>query len=345
VKEGEQVYWFRKLYLRVVHVKNTVLISFSFLFVILAGLLIYNLEPEKFETPFNGIWYVMTTVTTVGYGDFSPATVPGKLFGMFLFIFGVGLIGVVIGKVVESFTMFQKRREEGLLNYSGSNHVVIIGWSKKSEMAVKEILEYPDKLDIVIIDSLDRTPYTHEHVYYIKGDPTSDETLIQANISTARSAIIFADERIIDTSLIDGKSLLIVSTIERAASHVYTTVEIMLEKHIDNFAHVQVNDFILSHETISRLAVRSALSKAMNNIFSQLLSRRHGDDMYQVTVRPHWKTYGDAFHELLSQGATLIADRDNLGINRMLDQPLAKESALFVICDEPTFLRIRGDKQ
>jgi voltage-gated potassium channel len=336
------LFFLRKWYWKVVGVKNYLLIGFSILFVISSGFIIYGLEPERFGTPFNGIWYVMTTVTTVGYGDLFPETVPGKLFGMFLFIFGVGLIGVVIGKVVDAFSQIQLRRVEGRMKYNGSQHIVIFGWSKKSEMAVDEILAHSQHVDVLIIDTLTSAPYVNNRVYYIQGDPTSDDTLHMANIKEAKAAIIFADDRISDTSLIDGKSLLIVSTIERAAPHVYTTVEIMLEKHIDNFAHVQVNDFILSNETISRLAVRSALSIAMNNIISQLLSRRHGDEMYEIAKRVHWQTYGDAFSELLAEGATLIADRDNLGINRMLQTAIPADAVLYIICDEPTFLQIKA---
>jgi voltage-gated potassium channel len=334
------VLFLRKLYLKAVGVKNYILILFSILFVICSGFFIYFIEPERFGTPFNGIWYVMTTVTTVGYGDLFPETVKGKLFGMFLFIFGVGLIGVVIGKVVDKFASLERKREEGRLNYTGQNHVIIIGWSKKSEMAVDEILSYSHPPDIVVIDQLERLPLQNEKVFYVNGDPTSSETLHQANLHAARAAIVFADDRITDTSLIDGKSLLIVSTIEKTAPNVYTTVEIMLEKHITNFSHVQVNDFILSNETISRLAVRSALSVAMNNIFSQLLSRRHGDDMYEIKRQSQWKTYGDAFHDLIRQGATLIADRDNLGINRMLEQAIPADAVLYVICDEATYAKL-----
>jgi voltage-gated potassium channel len=336
------MYVLRKLYLQAVKLRNTSLIIFSILFVIASGYFISWLEPNRFENPFIGVWYVMTTVTTVGYGDLYPETIAGKLFGMFLFIFGVGLIGIVIGKLVDSFTTLARRKEEGRLKYSGKQHLVIFGWSKKSAMAIQEILSYPQRMDIVVIDELEKLPMVHEQIHYIQGDPTSDDTLNMANMSEARAAIVFADDRITDSSLIDGKSLLIISTIEKAAPHVYTTVEIMLEKHIDNFAHVQVNDFILSNETVSRLAVRSALSKAVNNIISQLLSRRHGDDLYEVRNRSHWRTYGDAFHELLNEGATLIADGSNLGINRMLDQPLPAHANLCVICDEATITRIKA---
>ncbi len=330
------------LFYRSLRVNHWMLFGFAVLFVVGSGWFVHWLEPEKFDHPFTGVWYVMTTVTTVGYGDYAPATTIGRMFGMFLFIFGVALIGLLIGKVVDGFGVLKRRKEEGRLAYHGQQHVLMVGFSTKTQMAIDELLHSPQHISIVVIDTLAKTPIDHAQVHYIQGDPTSEETLRQANLHAARSVIIFADDRIADTSLIDGKSLLIVSTIERIAPHVYTTVEIMLEKHIANFAHVQVNDFILSQETISRLAVRSALSVTMNHIFNQLLTHRDGEDLFELRPDPRWKTYGEAFTALLQQGATLIADRDNLGINRMLHHDIPSDAVLCVICNDTTFQRIRA---
>jgi voltage-gated potassium channel len=63
--------------------------------------------------------------------------------------------------------------------------------------------------------------------------------------------------------------------------------------------------------------------------------------MYELKRWPQWQTYGDAFYELIKEGATLIADRENLGINRMLDKPIPHDAVLYVICDEPTFQRLQ----
>lgn len=113
-----------------------------------------------------------------------------------------------------------------------------------------------------------------------------------------------------------------------------------MEKHILNFRHVNINDFILSHDAVSRLAVRSALHEGSTEIYTQLLSRRFGDDLYEVPRDPAWLTYRDAFGALLAQGATLIANRGNLGINRMLDDSIGPDPKLYVICNPETYAEI-----
>ncbi len=303
----------------------------------------YALEPANFETLTNTFYFVMTTFTTVGYGDYSPVTLPGKLFAVFMFLIGIGLLGVVIGKIVDSFTLFRRMREEGRISYMNNRHIIIIGWGKKSESAIKEILDSDEEVEVVVIDTLAKAPMdlTDNRLHYIQGDPSSEEPFIKANMTQANAVIIFSDDNIQEASLKDAKTLLVSITVGRLAPHVHTTVEVMAEKNLANFSHVQVDEFILSQETISRLAVRSALYKGVSKVYSQLISRQHGEDLYQLSKHPSWVTYNDAFQDLLKQGATLIADRDFLDINRRLSEPIPEEAQLYIICNKETYERLR----
>ena len=64
-----------------------------------ASLAIYDLEhhlPEaKIKTFADALWWAMTTVTTVGYGDLWPVTPVGRLVAALLMIGGISLVGLV----------------------------------------------------------------------------------------------------------------------------------------------------------------------------------------------------------------------------------------------------------
>ncbi|MNB72385.1 Voltage-gated potassium channel Kch [compost metagenome] len=313
------------------------------LFVLLSATAAYLLEPGTFGNWFNAFYWVMTTMATVGYGDFFAKTHAGQIFSIFLYIFGIGLLSLVIGKVIDSLAEIGRQRRAGKLSYVGRNHVILINWSKKAQSAVEEILSYNPDCHIVIIDESGQHPLEQlRQVHFISGDPSSDEILDKAGIARARAAIIFGDTRIDEASLVDGKTLLIASSIERLAPDVHTTVEIQQEKNVQNFRHVRVNDFVLSHDAVSRLAVRAALQEGNPEVIAQLISRAHGDDIYEVPVDRSWKTYEDAFQALLRQGATLIADRNDLGINRRLGDPIPEQARLYVVSDEATYRKIAG---
>lgn len=336
------MHFFLKVGLGLIRMKNLSLLVATLFFILFCTVTIYMLEPQTFESLLTSFYFVMTTFSTVGYGDYSPTTIAGRLFTILMYLFGIGLLGVVIGKIVDTFSIFRKRKEEGKLAYTKENHIIIVGWGKKTETAVDEILASDTTSEVVIIDTLPKSPtdVALERVHYVQGDPSEEETFNQANIKKAKSVIIFADDAIQIPSLRDAKTLTIAITVERLASHVHTTVEIMTKKQIPNFSHVKVDEFILSQETTSLLAVRSAMHQNVSTIVTQLISRSIGEDLFEVPRNEKWQTYGDAFHELLSNGATLIADRDHMDINRKLDENIPSDAILYVICDDDTHRRL-----
>ncbi|MTI81019.1 MAG: ion transporter [Firmicutes bacterium] len=339
---------FNKLFYKLVKISNWFIFITSALLIVISSFLIYFIEPETFQNPFNSFWWVMTTVTTVGYGDYYPISILGKIFAIFLYIFGIGLISIVITKVVDSIFIYKRKKEEGKLQYHGENHFVIIDWSRNANLAIQEILNSDPSVDVVLIDQLEKTPFSHERVYYVKGNPIHKEVLDQANLAKARAVFIFSNELteygnfIRDTSFVDGKTLLIATTIERNFEHIYTIVEVKERENIHNFIHANIDEFILSSEAVSQLAVRSAFSPGASKIVSQLLSKQHGDDLYEIKRRSHWHTYRDAFEELLREGATLVSEGQHLDINRRLDEKIAEGARLFVICDKQTYQKLRS---
>lgn len=224
--------------------------------IVTSSFVIRQLEPETFPSFFDAFWWVMTTMTTVGYGDFYPVTIEGRIFAIFLYIVGIGILGVVIGKVVDSFGHYRRLKGEGKLQYKGRNHIVIVGWSKKSEYALKEILTTKD-CEVIIIDELSQEPFVHDRVHYIAGNAATKTTIDMANIKEAYSVIIFADDKIDSPLLVDGKTMILAASIEQYAPNVKTIIEVIKEEHVRSFAHVKADEFILSNEVISKIAVKS----------------------------------------------------------------------------------------
>ncbi len=81
---------------------------FTTFFILLMGMFTYHfLEGWSYV---DALYFSIITLTTVGYGDFSPHTTEGKLFTIFYIILGVGMILSFINTV---YHHFQKEREEG----------------------------------------------------------------------------------------------------------------------------------------------------------------------------------------------------------------------------------------
>ena len=81
-----------------------------------SSLCMYSLEheaqPEVFTNAFSGIWWSVSTLLTVGYGDIYPVTYVGKLFGICITFLGVLVVAVPTGIIsagfVEQYTRLKR---------------------------------------------------------------------------------------------------------------------------------------------------------------------------------------------------------------------------------------------
>jgi voltage-gated potassium channel len=53
-------------------------------------------EDSKINNMLDSVWWVVATVTTVGYGDFTPVTDVGKIVAIFYMFFGIGILAIIV---------------------------------------------------------------------------------------------------------------------------------------------------------------------------------------------------------------------------------------------------------
>ena len=66
-------------------------------------------EQTTFESIPDAFWYSLVTMTTVGYGDYFPLSIPGRLVGGLCAISGVLMVAMVVPVVVANFEFYYKR--------------------------------------------------------------------------------------------------------------------------------------------------------------------------------------------------------------------------------------------
>ena len=94
----------------VISSKRQQIISSVYIIVILmlaSSLCMYSLEheaqPEVFENAFSGLWWSVSTLLTVGYGDIYPITPAGQMIGIMITVLGVGMVAIPTGIISAGF--------------------------------------------------------------------------------------------------------------------------------------------------------------------------------------------------------------------------------------------------
>lgn len=80
------------------------------LLIIASSLCMYSLEheaqPEVFKDAFSGIWWSVSTLLTVGYGDIYPITTAGQVFSIVITFLGVGMVAIPTGILSAGFVEY-----------------------------------------------------------------------------------------------------------------------------------------------------------------------------------------------------------------------------------------------
>jgi voltage-gated potassium channel len=142
----------------------------------------------------DSFYYTVTTLSTVGFGDYAPKTTEGKFFTIFIIIFGVGTMLYSFGLISEIVIEGRLRRllgrgkREKMIDKL-SNHYIICGGGRIGFLISRELAA--EKVPYVVIDNNHEViqKMEDEGFVYCKGDATHDKTLLEAGIKRAKGII------------------------------------------------------------------------------------------------------------------------------------------------------------
>ncbi len=170
------------------------------LYFVLLSILIDNesLHPEAgIDNWHDAIWWSITTLTTVGYGDLVPITTIGRVVGFIFLIASFSMYAILIGLIS---SIMNKLREEKRLGYGGTkwkHHAVIIGWNDFAQSVIKQLLSAGKKVAI-ITNQKDAIDFIHENypansVFGMHSELKTPEVLEKINIEKSSAVFINLD--------------------------------------------------------------------------------------------------------------------------------------------------------
>lgn len=267
----------------------------------------------------DSVWWAFVTSTTVGYGDFYPVSVAGRISGVLLMFFGVSLVGVVTGNIASILVERQLKEEKGLKSLKMKNHFIICGWKRDMGKVLKDILMKNNEFipqEIVLIntanpeeiDMLKSEPEL-SGINYIYGDYVDEAVLNKGNLKHARKVLVLAD-RLVKGSVqeIDSRTVMTVITIKTISKTIYAAAEILDTKFDRYLRSANCDEVILTSDYSRSLIANASAGSGISHVISELLDVNRPVSINTVIPPKEFigRRYSDLASYYMKSGDTIL---------------------------------------
>ena len=286
-------------------------------------------------------YFYLVTASTVGYGDFSPVTLTGRVLASILLVpGGVVLFAGFIGKLTSVVVNYWRKNVKGRADFSGQlkGHIVILGWHHERTRRMLELIFGDRKRQ-------NRDVWCCVHPMIWKTRCRARCTLSVSDSLTSedcftRSALRDAD-RVIIYGMNDDNTL----TVSLAVTGYGTPAHVVC-----HFESREMADLLSTHapqvETHANISiemlVRSSQDPGSSRVQNQLLNTLSGPTQYSMTVPPsfvacRFSTLLQWFkqqHDALLFGVANSATGDDLVLNPDADYPVTPGQILYFMAGQ-----------
>lgn len=206
------------------------------------------------------------TLTTVGYGIPENISPEGKLFTVFLMLFGIGMVFYGLTALSVEFisgNLLKEYKKNKIKNkmYSLQNHTIICGFGRNGSQVAKKLETYQKKY-VVIDKELTLKKEQYKNAIFVQGNSVDDAILEEAGIKRASA--------LITTLPSDADNLFIVITARQANPSLKIISRASESKSVEKLKIAGANNVVLPHKIggdhMASLLVTPDLVEFIDNI-------------------------------------------------------------------------------
>ena len=248
-------------------------------------------------------WWLIVTVATVGYGDFTPVTTTGRIIASVLIVIGVSLIPFVAAQGSSYLVTRRLREERGLEKIKNKEHTVICGWNEHIETILDGIISRQEHPEVILVNSLASEKMNEVLLRYksikpkfVHGDFTSEAILELANVRQAATVIILSDTAQGEMASADERAVLGTLAVKTMNPRARVCVEVAEPKAAPHVRRAGASEVIVHGEYDPFLITSAAMAEGVVLAARQLLSHREKNCLQQKVIPAEF--VGKKFREL-----------------------------------------------
>lgn len=256
----------------------------------------YNYENSQALTFWECIYFVLVTMSTVGYGDIVCRTLLGQIFNMVFLLGGLAMFASFVPEIAEILSERSKYREP----YRGEHdrrHVVLFGHITADSVGtfISDFL-HPERedaeVDVVIMNmkepDLDMQRLLkryYNQLFYIQGNVMTSDDLNRAALRKADACLILADKYSGDMDAEDASNIMRVISVKNYASNVKVIIQLLQYQSKTYLMNIPTWDWMRGDDCIclSELKLGFIAQSCMAPGFSTLMANLFAMRSYHKT--------------------------------------------------------------
>ena len=304
-----------------------------FITMIFGGIVLQWLETGDISKGDNPFWWAIVTMTTVGYGDFSPETPEGRVFAVFIMFAGITLVSLLTASISSIFVAQKIREGKGLEKLNISDHIVLCGWNSNTGNLMNSIqkLNHEKHLDLVLVNELSeeevnqiKSRFTKLNILFVSGDYTQEETLLKASVTTSNTVIIIPNNINNEDGLHDEKTIFATLTIKSIDSSIRVVAYLLERENLTHIKRAEADEVVISDDFSLNILASHVVDPGVPQLSNHLVNADSSSRFVRKQIPSNFvgKEYGDLFDYFRGENGSLLVglyyEDEHLGIGSIL---------------------------
>jgi len=235
---------------------------------------------HAFKSFWDGVWWVLVTISTVGYGDIVPITSGGRIIAVLMMLFGIALLSVITATVASAFVTQKLKEGKGLQEIKWKDHLLFCGWNAQSEEILTILAKQPKNYSgIVLINQLPEdtviellTRFADLHVKFVRGDFTKEIVLNRAGVSKAQIALVVPDESTPMAKKSDERTILATLSLKTLNPKIRVIAHALDRDNVPHLTKAKADEVIISDAFTSHLMATHVAAPGIPQFLEQLIT-------------------------------------------------------------------------
>jgi voltage-gated potassium channel len=300
---------------------------------------LWILERDQNLSLFDSFWLTMVTMTTVGYGDLYPKSVPGRVFVVIVtMVGGIGVMAYMVSLFATKLIEREMKLMNGHIEVKFEGHILIINCPNEEKVhTIIDELRIDNKSQdvpiVLISDDFETCPdqlMKRKNFFFLRGNPLLARTLERANAPQASQAVLLARDPKNTNS--DGLTTQVALALEgmhrNSGKKLFIVAEAVSRDSVEPLRTAGADDVVCLETIVPPVLVQAILDPGTPGVIAELSSKLRQCQLYvgsisYVADRNFGAVRESLFRQghlrmipiaILRQGAPIVNPSDSLTI-------------------------------